>query len=185
MPSSGARGVRFELDARDHCTLSWIRYCGSRRRWPARAETGKPDPRVEPEGKAAAPATVRGEPGSSVPLPQGEKAEPGDDPRARRPAGVETARVPRAGCTGAAGVNPQAGRRPLDDGGPAVRRFRFCLSWVIACAALTVGAALADDAQPTQEVVVTATRVPTPVLDIPAGVSVIDRQTIESAATPR
>ena len=57
-------------------------------------------------------------------------------------------------------------------------RFQFCLSWVIACAALTVGAALADDAQPTQEVVVTATRVPTPVLDIPAGVSVIDRQTI-------
>ncbi len=30
-----------------------------------------------------------------------------------------------------------------------------------------------------QDVVVTATRVPTPVLDIPAGVSVIDRQTIE------
>ena len=32
---------------------------------------------------------------------------------------------------------------------------------------------------PTREIVVTATRVPTPVLDIPAGVSVIDRQTIE------
>jgi vitamin B12 transporter len=32
---------------------------------------------------------------------------------------------------------------------------------------------------PTPELVVTATRVPTPVLDIPAGVSVIDRQTIE------
>ena len=32
---------------------------------------------------------------------------------------------------------------------------------------------------PTREIVVTATRIPTPVLDIPAGVSVIDRQTIE------
>jgi vitamin B12 transporter len=32
---------------------------------------------------------------------------------------------------------------------------------------------------PARDIVVTATRVPTPVLDIPAGVSVIDRQTIE------
>src|SRR6185437_4501694 len=39
--------------------------------------------------------------------------------------------------------------------------------------------AFADDAVIQQEIVVTATRVPTPVLDIPAGVSVIDRQTIE------
>jgi hypothetical protein len=30
-------GVRFEFDARDHCVLSWIRYCGSRCWWPARA----------------------------------------------------------------------------------------------------------------------------------------------------
>ena len=36
-----------------------------------------------------------------------------------------------------------------------------------------------QDTPPTREIVVTATRVPTPVLDIPAGVSVIDRQTIE------
>jgi vitamin B12 transporter len=40
-------------------------------------------------------------------------------------------------------------------------------------------AAPAQDTSPTREIVVTATRVPTPVLDIPAGVSVIDRQTIE------
>ena len=40
-------------------------------------------------------------------------------------------------------------------------------------------AAPAQDTPPTREIVVTATRVPTPVLDIPAGVSVIDRQTIE------
>lgn len=33
--------------------------------------------------------------------------------------------------------------------------------------------------QPSQDVVVTATRVPTPVLEIPAGVSVVDRQTME------
>src|SRR6185437_5511475 len=39
--------------------------------------------------------------------------------------------------------------------------------------------AFADDAVIQQQLVVTATRVPTPVLDIPAGVSVIDRQTIE------
>jgi vitamin B12 transporter len=39
---------------------------------------------------------------------------------------------------------------------------------------------LAADPDPlTREIVVTATRVPTPVLDIPAGVSVIDRHTIE------
>ena len=37
----------------------------------------------------------------------------------------------------------------------------------------------ADDTVIQQQLVVTATRVPTPVLDIPAGVSVIDRQTIE------
>ncbi len=44
---------------------------------------------------------------------------------------------------------------------------------------LFVTQAFADDTPPSREIVVTATRVPTPVLDIPAGVSVIDRQTIE------
>jgi vitamin B12 transporter len=39
--------------------------------------------------------------------------------------------------------------------------------------------ALAEQPQPLPETVVTATRVPTPVLDIPAGVTVITRQTIE------
>ncbi len=38
----------------------------------------------------------------------------------------------------------------------------------------------ADPDTPAHEIVVTATRIPTPVLDIPAGVSVIDRQTIEN-----
>jgi vitamin B12 transporter len=44
---------------------------------------------------------------------------------------------------------------------------------------MTVPPALADDAIPTREIVVTATRIPTPVLDIPAGVTVIDRNVIE------
>jgi vitamin B12 transporter len=44
---------------------------------------------------------------------------------------------------------------------------------------MTISGARAQDTPPTREIVVTATRVPTPVLDIPAGVSVIDRQTIE------
>jgi len=39
--------------------------------------------------------------------------------------------------------------------------------------------AFAEDIPQTREVVVTATRIPTPAIDIPAGVSVIDRQTIE------
>ncbi len=39
--------------------------------------------------------------------------------------------------------------------------------------------AIADQPAPTPEVVVTATRIPTQVADIPAGVTVIDRQTIE------
>jgi vitamin B12 transporter len=62
--------------------------------------------------------------------------------------------------------------------------------WVPACAGMTtvmmvacvsVRAADTDTPTPTPtpELVVTATRVPTPILDIPAGVSVIDRQTIE------
>jgi vitamin B12 transporter len=50
---------------------------------------------------------------------------------------------------------------------------------MVAALILFAAPALADDTPPTREVVVTATRVPTPVVDIPAGVSVIDRQTIE------
>src|SRR6516225_6087617 len=57
------------------------------------------------------------------------------------------------------------------------------LAWVPAFAGMTVVLATparADDADATTpELVVTATRVPTPVVDIPAGVTVIDRQTIE------
>ena len=57
------------------------------------------------------------------------------------------------------------------------KRFSSLL-WVPTCVGMTV-AALADETPQTQEVVVTATRIPTPVLDIPAGVTVITRQTIE------
>ncbi|HET7883966.1 MAG TPA: TonB-dependent receptor [Acetobacteraceae bacterium] len=49
-----------------------------------------------------------------------------------------------------------------------------CLSTATLCTP-----ALADETTPLPETVVTATRVPTPVVDIPAGVTVIDRQTIE------
>ena len=67
-----------------------------------------------------------------------------------------------------------------------MRRFQFTkpVTLVIALAAMAVIAAatsaFADDpVTPTQEIVVTATRIPTPVVDIPAGVTVIDRQTID------
>jgi vitamin B12 transporter len=67
-----------------------------------------------------------------------------------------------------------------------VHRFQFNkpVTRVIAFAAVAVIAAatpaFADDpVTPTQEIVVTATRIPTPVVDIPAGVTVIDRQTID------
>src|SRR5579871_4019296 len=51
---------------------------------------------------------------------------------------------------------------------------------LVATTPLTTIAAFADEPSPTTpEVVVTATRVPTSVQDIPAGVTVIDRQTIE------
>jgi vitamin B12 transporter len=51
--------------------------------------------------------------------------------------------------------------------------------WVAAFAGMTVMDTLAADPEtPMHEIVVTATRVPTPVVDVPAGVSVIDRQTI-------
>jgi vitamin B12 transporter len=49
-----------------------------------------------------------------------------------------------------------------------------CLAAIALCAP-----ALADEPTPMSETVVTATRVPTPVVDIPAGVTVIDRKTIE------
>ena len=62
---------------------------------------------------------------------------------------------------------------------------RFTAYFPVGCggAALAIIAALspapADEPTQTPETVVTATRVPTPVVDIPAGVTVIDRQTIE------
>ena len=63
-------------------------------------------------------------------------------------------------------------------------QFNKPVTRVIAFAAVAVIAAatpaFADDpVTPTQEIVVTATRIPTPVVDIPAGVTVIDRQTID------
>ena len=63
-------------------------------------------------------------------------------------------------------------------------QFNKPVTRVIAFAAVAVIAAatpaFADDPMtPTQEIVVTATRIPTPVVDIPAGVTVIDRQTID------
>src|SRR5690242_3555557 len=73
-------------------------------------------------------------------------------------------------------------------GGPAMRRSqahwvaaqrRVHLIWIPTVAAMTIAVAFADEPQPIPETVVTATRVPTPVADIPAGVTVIDRQTIE------
>ena len=62
---------------------------------------------------------------------------------------------------------------------------RFTAYFPVGCggAALAIIAALSpalgDEPTQTPETVVTATRVPTPVVDIPAGVTVIDRQTIE------
>ncbi len=54
---------------------------------------------------------------------------------------------------------------------------RQCVMGALAFVAMTISAALAQELS--REIVVTATRIPTPVLDIPAGVTVIDRQTIE------
>src|SRR5436309_5172794 len=63
--------------------------------------------------------------------------------------------------------------RPTED-----RMRRATLAALFAATALTP--AHAQQSVPLgQDVVVTATRVPTPVLDVPAGVTVIDRQTIE------
>ena len=52
------------------------------------------------------------------------------------------------------------------------------LLWAPALAAIAAPA-LAEETTMTPETVVSATRIPTPVVDIPAGVTVIDRQTIE------
>jgi len=54
----------------------------------------------------------------------------------------------------------------------------WCALWVPALPGSAV-AGSADAPAPSPELVVTATRIPTAVLDIPAGVTVIDRQTIE------
>jgi vitamin B12 transporter len=53
--------------------------------------------------------------------------------------------------------------------------------WAVALVVAIAMPALADEpaVTPSRDIVVTATRVPTPVLDIPAGVTVIDRQIIE------
>ena len=52
---------------------------------------------------------------------------------------------------------------------------------LLAATFMTPALALADEADETvPPVVVTATRIPTPIEDIPAGVTVIDRQTIET-----
>jgi vitamin B12 transporter len=56
---------------------------------------------------------------------------------------------------------------------------RVHLIWIPTVAAMTIAVAFADEPQAIPETVVTATRVPTPVANIPAGVTVIDRQTIE------
>jgi vitamin B12 transporter len=53
------------------------------------------------------------------------------------------------------------------------------LFWIPTIWAMTIAMSFADEPQSIPETVVTATRVPTPVADIPAGVTVIDRQTIE------
>ncbi|HEX3996655.1 MAG TPA: TonB-dependent receptor plug domain-containing protein, partial [Acetobacteraceae bacterium] len=56
---------------------------------------------------------------------------------------------------------------------------QFCM--LLGLGVLSVAAAHAEDVTPTvPETVVTATRVPTPVEEIPAGVTVIDRATIEA-----
>ena len=56
-----------------------------------------------------------------------------------------------------------------------MQRIRFTLVFVLAATQ-----ALADEpVELTPETVVTATRIPTPIVDIPAGVTIIDRKTIE------
>ena len=73
-------------------------------------------------------------------------------------------------------------RRSSFDGAPRAHTLALAACSGFRCSRLTVHVRtrrIAADATPPHEIVVTATRVPTPVLDIPAGVSVIDRQTIE------
>jgi vitamin B12 transporter len=59
------------------------------------------------------------------------------------------------------------------------RRRAVRLIWIPIVGAMTIAVSVADEPQTVPETVVTATRVATPVTDIPAGVTVIDRQTIE------
>ncbi len=54
-----------------------------------------------------------------------------------------------------------------------------CAGGAVLAIIAALSPALADEPAQTPETVVTATRIPTPVVDIPAGVTVIDRQTIE------
>src|SRR5690348_17083525 len=64
--------------------------------------------------------------------------------------------------------------------GDRMRAVFALVLWIPAFVGVTF-AVLADEtpAASSRDIVVTATRVPTPSLDIPAGVTVIDRQTIE------
>ncbi len=59
------------------------------------------------------------------------------------------------------------------------RRRGVRLLWIPTVWAMTIATSFADEPQSMPETVVTATRIPTPVTEIPAGVTVIDRQTIE------
>ena len=111
-----------------------------------------------------------------MPLPQGEKAGTGDDPRSQETGRRRDCARASGGVYRCGGGEPAGGLSTFVDGGPACLRFRF-----------TCGVR-ADREHPrsptrrrssTPETVVTATRVPTPIVDIPAGVTVIDRQTIE------
>src|SRR4051812_33906325 len=105
------------------------------------------------------------------------------DPRARRPAGVETARARRARCTGATGARPAGGNRPdtgarAPDTGAAPRPLETDMRRLVSLLAvpvLAVHAAAAQDVTTLPERVVTATRIPTLIERIPAGVTVIDR----------
>src|SRR3984885_10771672 len=98
----------------------------------------------------------------------------------RRPASQETGR--RRDCARAAGGvyrcsggEPAGGLSTFCRWRTRMPRFRFTMVF-----ALITAPALADEpSELTPETVVTATRVPTPIVDIPAGVTVIDRQTIE------
>ncbi len=101
----------------------------------------------------------------------------------QRPASQETGR--RRDCARASGGVYRCGGGEPAGGLSTLCRWRtrnapVPISAAVATALILFAApALADDTPPSREIVVTATRIPTPVLDIPAGVSVIDRQTIE------